>query len=299
MMTLAAALLLAMVPQDEARLKEAWPKLVDAWKAVDAYKPSPEAGALDDEFIKVAAKLNGAFEAAGLFATEGEYLPRAVKAIIKIKGRSLVPGVQGKYAGQILIRRMRVGAGGAFEATVEDDPLSALVASLKKLQALKQEGLDDEENVQDELVTARKSLKALGITADETPPGLRRRALHLVKAIAFGEAYPDPPKATEEQAKEYRAWITELGNESIETREKATKELLRAGETTLPFVRDALKSPDAEIATRARQLLGVGHAPWTKVKPPDGDMTWTIDLPVAVPAAPAPAPAPQKEEKPK
>jgi len=295
MMTLVAALLFGMAPQDEARLKEAWPKLTEVWKAVDAYKPSPEAGALDDEFLKVAAKLNEAFEAAGLFAPEGEYLPRAMKAFVKIKAHAILPAGQGLFAAQVFVRRMRLGAGGALEAVESSDPLAALLASLKKLQALKQEGLDDEENVQDELATARKSLKALGITADDTPPGLRRRVLHLVKALALGEAYPEAPKATEEQAKRYRAWIAELGHESIETREKATKELLRAGETALPFVREALKGSDAEVTTRARQLLGVGHAPWAKVKQQDLEATFEIDLPVAAP----PAPVPPKDDKPK
>src|SRR5262245_60854815 len=91
MMTLVAALLVAFVPQDEARLKESWPKLVDAWKSVDAYKPSPETGPIDDEFLKVAAKLHAAFDAAGLYATEGEYLPQAVKALLKSRARSILP----------------------------------------------------------------------------------------------------------------------------------------------------------------------------------------------------------------
>ena len=86
-----------------------------------------------------------------------------------------------------------------------------------------------------------------------------------------------------------------LFRSSIESREKATKELLRAGEASLPFVREALKSGDAEIATRARQLLGVGHAPWAKTRPQEAEVGWAIDA-VVLPAAPAP---PAKEEKPK
>jgi len=272
---------------------------VEAWKAVDAYKAPAESTGLDDEFLKVAAKLNGAFEASGLFAADGEYLPRAIKAFVKIKARAILPSGQGLFPAQVFLRRMRLGAGGALEAVADADPLATLMASLKKLQSLKQEGLDDEENVQDELATARKSLKALGITADDTPPGLRRRALHLVKALALGEAYPEAPKATEEQAKQYRAWIAELGHESIETREKATKDLMRAGETTMPFLREALKGSDAEVTTRARQLLGVGHAPWDKVKPPDAEGAFQIDVPIAVPARPVPAPEAPKDDKPK
>ena len=68
MVTLAAAVLVALVPQDEGRLKESWPKLVEAWKAVEAYKAPAEPGLLDDELLKVAAKLHAAFDSAGLFS---------------------------------------------------------------------------------------------------------------------------------------------------------------------------------------------------------------------------------------
>ncbi len=301
MTALAAALLVAFVPQDEARLKEAWPKLVEAWKAVEAYKPAPENGPLDDEYLKVAAKLHGAFESAGLFAADGEYLPQAVKAFVKFRARALAPAsAQGGLTRMAMIRRIRVGAGGAPgvqepEAQADGNPMATLLNSLKKLQALKQGGLDDEENVQDELATARKSLKALGIAADDTPPALRRRVLHLVKAIALGEDYPSPAVATEDQAKQFRAWISDLGHESIENRETAAKALLGAGEASLPFLREAQKSGDAEIASRARKLLGVGHAPWAKVKPQEADGMQWIEVP-AFPMAPA---APPKDEKPK
>ena len=299
MMTL-VALLVAFVPQDETKLKESWPKLVEAWKAVEAYKPAPENGPLDDEYLKVAAKLHGAFESAGLFAADGEYLPQAVKAFVKFRARALAPAApQSALNRGMVIRRIRVAgaAPGVVESEPQTDgnPMATLLNSLKKLQALKQGGLDDEENVQDELATARKSLKALGIAADDTPPALRRRVLHLVKAIALGEDYPAPAVATEDQAKQFRAWISDLGHESIENRETAAKALLGAGEASLPFLREAQKSGDAEIASRARKLLGVGHAPWAKVKPQEADGMQWIEVP-AFPMAPA---APPKEDKPK
>jgi hypothetical protein len=298
MTALAAALLVAFVPQDEAKLKESWPKLVEVWKAVEAYKSAPENGPLDDEYLKVAAKLHGAFESAGLYAADGEYLPQAVKTFVKFRARALAPAsAQNGQFRTALIRRIRVGAGGALteEPQADANPMATLLNSLKKLQSLKQGGLDDEENVQDELATARKSLKALGIAADDTPPALRRRVLHLVKAIALGEDYPAPAVATEDQAKQFRGWISDLGHESIENRETATKALMGAGEASLPFVREALKSGDAEIASRARKLLGVGHAPWAKLKPQESDGVQWIEMP-ALPMAPA---APPKEEKPK
>ncbi|HEU4339382.1 MAG TPA: hypothetical protein VFS19_04880 [Planctomycetota bacterium] len=299
-MTLAVALLAALVPQDEGRLKESWPKLVEAWKAVEAYKqPGEGAGMLDDELLKLAAKLHGAFDAAGLYAAEGEYLPQAVKAFMKMRARSVFPAGGHSFNGRVAFARaIRIAGapGGGFEAvpTVDTNPLGSLLNSLKKLQALKQGGLDDEDNVQDELATARKSMKAIGITADDTPAGLRRRALHLLKALSLGEDYPASAPAPEEQANRIKGWIADLGHESIETREAALKELKGAGEAALPFAREALKSPDAEVATRARSLLGYGHAPWKNVKPQESDV-WSIDVPIMVPAPVAPAPPPKPE----
>jgi hypothetical protein len=301
MMTL-VALLVAFAPQDEAKLKESWPKLVEAWKAVEAYKPAPENGPLDDEYLKVAAKLHGAFESAGLFAADGEYLPQAVKAFVKFRARALAPAApQNALNRGMVIRRIRVAgaAPGVVESEPQADgnPMATLLNSLKKLQSLKQGGLDDEENVQDELATARKSLKALGITADNTPSALRRRVLRLVRALALGEAYPEPASATEEQAKQFRAWIADLGSDSIETREKATVEFRRASEASLPFLREALKSTDAEVTARARTLLGIGHAPWKTAGQQVGVQCEDVLIaPAPVLAAP---PKATKEEKPK
>jgi hypothetical protein len=301
MTALAVALIVALVPQEEASLKEAWPKLLEAWKAVDEHKPSSEAGLLDDEGLKTAAKLHQAFEAAGLFAAEGEYLPQAVKAFLKQRARALAPAANDGWAG--MRGRIRIlaagGPGGAPAApAVEGDPMGTLLTSLRKLKAMKVEGLDDEDNVQDELVTARKALKALGVTGDDTPPGLRRRAFTLTRALVLGEPYPEPAAATDDQSKQVKAWIAELGHESIENREQAMKELVRAGEKALPAAREALKQGDAEIAARCKQLLGFGHAPWKALAARQKDLGGLevfVDVPVIVPA---PA-EPPKEEKPK
>ena len=264
MTALAAVLLAALVPQDEPRLKEAWPKLSEAWKSIEAYKPDAEAGALDDGYLKVVSKIHGAFEAAGLFEAGGEYLPQAVKAFVRAKARTLsTSGMEGQFFGGLRVALVMPGMpGGGAEPADQQDPMSALLASLKKLQALKKDKLDDEDNLADEMATARKALKNLGITADETPTALRRRALTLVKALALGEAYPEPAAATPDQAKQYRDWISLLGNDVIETREKATDDLRRAGESALPLLREALKNADAEVGARVRKLLGVGHEPW-------------------------------------
>jgi hypothetical protein len=285
MMTIAAALLFAV--QDEGRLKESWPKLVDAWKTVEAYKAQPARAELDDEYIKLMGRLHDAFEAGGLYDAGGEYAPLAVKAFVKARARGLAPSNAGMldFRAKVAFVR-RAGQGGEV---VSGDPMTTFLESIKKLRELKKSGLDDDDNVQDELATARKALKALGITSDGTLAPLRRRALALVRALALDEGYPEPPKATEEQGKQIREWIGELGHEAIESRDKATQELIRAGEAALPFVREALKSADAEVVARARRLLGVGHAPWTEAKSQEGhDTIWTIDVPMAVPADPGP-----------
>jgi hypothetical protein len=251
MIALAAAMLLAL-PQDESKLREAWPKLAEAWKAIETFQTSSAAES-GDEFLKAAGKLHGAFEAAGLYATEGEYVPLALKAFIKSRARGWFSG--GAYSST---RRYQLSFDG-----MSGDPMKAFLDSLSRLQALEKNRLDDEDNVQDELATARKALKALGVTADATPGPLRRRILALARALALGEAYPEPAKATDEQAKAIRDLISGMSRESIEEREKAARELSRIGEAAFPFLRETLKSPDAEVAARSRQMLGIGHAPWT------------------------------------
>src|SRR5688572_23403445 len=85
MIALAAALLLAPL-QDESKLREAWPKLVDAWKAVEAYQAAPSAEG-GDEFLRTAGRIHEAFEAAGLYGSEGEYVPQALKTFVKARVR--------------------------------------------------------------------------------------------------------------------------------------------------------------------------------------------------------------------
>lgn len=250
MIALAAALLAALVPQDEARLKDSWPKLVEAWKAVESVQAAPNTDG-GDEFLRAAGKLHEAFESAGLYVAEGEYVPLALKAFIKARCRGWFRG--GSSASAKL----------TYATSVQQaDPMKSFLDSLSRLKALEKSRLDDEDNVQDELSTARKALKALGVTSDATPGPLRRRVLALARALALGDPYPEPARATEEQAKAVRELVAGLSHESIEEREKAVRELGRIGEAALPFVREALKSPDAEAAARARVMLGIGHAPW-------------------------------------
>lgn len=68
---------------------------------------------------------------------------------------------------------------------------------------------------------------------------------------AFGAESPRPP--SDARLKEL---ILLLNAQNPEEREKAQEELAAAGAAALPHLRDAAKSPTAEIAVRARRLLG-------------------------------------------
>ncbi len=264
MNALLAALIAALVPQDESRLKEAWPKIADAWKAVEAYKPAG-AGSFDDEFLKVAGKIHEAFEAGGLYGSEGEYVPLALKSFVKVRAFGSFPGGAGNsYRSTAAFTEFNRAYGNSPGGSAAS--MGALLEALAKLRNLEKSGFPDEELVMDELVTVRKALKGLAITSDATPGPLRRRTLALVRALALGEPYPEPAAATEEQAKRYRQWVSELGHEEIEKRDTAMKELLRASDACLPMVREALKSGDAEVVARARKILGFGHAPWMEAQ---------------------------------
>jgi hypothetical protein len=62
----------------------------------------------------------------------------------------------------------------------------------------------------------------------------------------------DPPKADAEQIAKL---IKQLGNDDFEVREKATKELEAIGTPALEALREATKTGDAEVKTRAAALL--------------------------------------------
>src|SRR5262245_56146089 len=131
MIALAAALLLAS-PQDESRLKEAWPKLVEAWKSAEAYQASPGADG-DDEILKTAGKIHEAFESAGLYVAEGEYVPLAIKAFIKARFRGWFRG------GAAFTRQFE--AAYRFDG-MPADPMKSFVDSLVRLKALEKNRFD-------------------------------------------------------------------------------------------------------------------------------------------------------------
>ena len=59
-------------------------------------------------FLALAARLHGAFESAGLLQAEGEYLPQALKAFMKARARTVLPGVGHPFAQRAFIASTRL-----------------------------------------------------------------------------------------------------------------------------------------------------------------------------------------------
>jgi tetratricopeptide (TPR) repeat protein len=69
-------------------------------------------------------------------------------------------------------------------------------------------------------------------------------------SLAAGAAPAAPP--TPEQV---TGWVRDLGADEFAVREKASRALWQAGAAAEPALREALKSPDAEVARRAGEIL--------------------------------------------
>jgi hypothetical protein len=78
--------------------------------------------------------------------------------------------------------------------------------------------------------------------------------LALAFALGLGVLTPaaDPPKADAEQIAKL---VKQLGSDEFESREKATRELEAIGAPALEALRDAAKTGDAEVKTRATSIL--------------------------------------------
>src|SRR5262245_50950385 len=64
----------------------------------------------------------------------------------------------------------------------------------------------------------------------------------------------DEPRSGAPQ-KVVKRLIDQLGSERFEDREQATQELSKLGRAALPSLKEATKSPDAEVRRRAQQLV--------------------------------------------
>lgn len=311
MIAIAAAVLFALPAQEEDKLKEAWPKLVEAWRSVEEHKPS-ETGTFDDNLIRAMGKLHDAFEAAGMFQEHPSYETAALKHLCKLGAKNLFPGSSNGVLYNMAVAELQFGPRNGqrwVNPMTRGGGMNDLLSSIRRLRELKEKGLDDEDNVAEETTTIRKSLKGLGLIEDETPMWLRRRVTSLAHAMVLGEAYPETARATEEERKQIAGWVEALGSEESEVREKATRELMKCGEKALGELQEALRSQDAEVVARAKKILGVGLEPWTKeLYQVDVNNGNVIRLNAArsvlrvhaeaeaVPVVPAPAPVPDEPE---
>jgi gas vesicle protein len=95
----------------------------------------------------------------------------------------------------------------------------------------------------------------------------------LLGTCAFLSA-ADESKATEKAApakagKEIKALIDQLGSARFKDREQATHELSKLGKSALPSLKEAVKSPDAEVRRRAQQLVEqIESPPVQSIDPP-------------------------------
>src|SRR5689334_1539887 len=80
-------------------------------------------------------------------------------------------------------------------------------------------------------------------------------------ASALGPTHAAEPTPTRDGAKpeqasreEVRQLVDQLGDKKFAVRERATKRLIEIGQPALPAVREALRSNELEVRTRARRI---------------------------------------------
>jgi hypothetical protein len=78
-------------------------------------------------------------------------------------------------------------------------------------------------------------------------------AVVAVIAIAAASRADEPGSGASE--KEIKRLIEQLGSERFRDREEASGGLARLGKSALPGLKEATKSPDAEVRRRARRLV--------------------------------------------
>jgi hypothetical protein len=85
--------------------------------------------------------------------------------------------------------------------------------------------------------------------------GFARRGLLALSLVIAGAVIAPPARAADASAAEIQALIDQLGNDDYKTRDAAAMKLKAIGMPALPALREALNSPDAEVVTRAQNLI--------------------------------------------
>jgi HEAT repeat protein len=79
-------------------------------------------------------------------------------------------------------------------------------------------------------------------------------AVLIAVAASAAAIRADEPKSGA-SAKDIKRWIDQLGSERFKDREQATHQLSKLGKSALPSLKEATKSPDPEVRSRAQQLV--------------------------------------------
>jgi hypothetical protein len=253
MLTIAIALSITLQePTTTDRIADNFTKLQEAWKALTECRTTKPKG-LTDDVLRALGKLSNAIEAAGGFGADAGYELVALKRLCVTRANELFARAE---SGRV--RMVVVGGGLVQREEGSSDAMSRFEKAIAKLADLKAKGHDDDDNVQEALVEARKSLKELGLIADEQPQWQRRRTLAVVRALIAGEAFPARAQATPDQEKRIQELILQLGDADMEKRDAAAGELDKIGEPIVPFLKKAMQDADPEVKERAKKLLGVG-----------------------------------------
>ena len=109
----------------------------------------------------------------------------------------------------------------------------------RTLQEITQESFYSDYRTPDTTAADEQALKAARV--ENSGPALLEYIRRRVAAPIDGE--------------KIRALIRQLGDDSFETREKATQALIAQGEPAVPFLQAALKSTDLEVVHRAERCL--------------------------------------------
>lgn len=121
-------------------------------------------------------------------------------------------------------------------------------------------------------IWAGDARKKMRVHATCGPEGWQfNQVLEFVDSDKFGGQFPDemsekelpalpppailPPPASPEQAEQIKKWIATLGAASPAERATARTRLTQMGAVTLPFLNEATRSDDPEIAETARELV--------------------------------------------
>jgi len=272
----------------DARLRKAWPKLLEAWKATTDFKatlkrpdgkpvkpveklPSGGLDPLPDDALRVSAQVQQAMDAAGLGSDEFWPELAALKQAMKSRLTSFLrvtsvssfatPTSQEEYQKLQEDYRRAVQEWSQRQSGVPPQPgRMTPVDELEEGAAdlARHKSPESVDLAQDALSRVRKSLRDLRIMDDDTPPWLRIRLTALVRALALGEELPAPPQATPEQRKHVREVIGDAIEGDLVRRDEAVRDLMRLGEIAVPEVRRILAdTQDAEARGRLRKVLGI------------------------------------------